>query len=179
MQSCTTYRRIDGVIGVGFVIDFAGKAQHSIAWPDRPAERMMSDELETWGIKTGQVGLTQDGCPEPCCEPEQERPAVNDSVEDVSQEEPAVAEASADAIADSESEQEQEQPAFVFDADGTEAGNIRSYLTAFPEATNQEVIRELNSHGMEVSSSQVSYQRNRLAELAKKHAPESAADAKE
>src|SRR6056297_2761613 len=44
-MSHLTYYRPDGVVGVGFEITHSAKLMHSIAWPDRCAERMLDDEL--------------------------------------------------------------------------------------------------------------------------------------
>lgn len=47
-----TYKRADGVQGVGFKIEYSGVVQHSVAWPDRPAERYKDDELARHHIVT-------------------------------------------------------------------------------------------------------------------------------
>lgn len=39
------YRSPMGAIGAGFLIEFAGREQHSVAWPDGAARRYKTDEL--------------------------------------------------------------------------------------------------------------------------------------
>ncbi|MFG0261018.1 MAG: hypothetical protein ACF788_01310 [Novipirellula sp. JB048] len=44
-MSHNVYTHTDGTVGVGFLIEHSGKPMHSIAWPDKPAERMTIDEI--------------------------------------------------------------------------------------------------------------------------------------
>ena len=53
-----TFRRADGVLGVGFLMQFAGVLQASIAWPDRQAQRFIVDDFERYGLEEV-VTLTQ------------------------------------------------------------------------------------------------------------------------
>lgn len=46
-----TYRRSDGILGVGFVIAICGTQQASIAWPDRPAERYIVEDMARNGVE--------------------------------------------------------------------------------------------------------------------------------
>lgn len=50
-MSHLTYFRPDGVVGVGFEITHCAKKMHSVAWPDRCAERMTDDEAERLRIR--------------------------------------------------------------------------------------------------------------------------------
>ena len=50
MSKVLIFRRVDGVIGVGFQIEFGGVEQYSIAWPDRAPERLSIDPAEKMGI---------------------------------------------------------------------------------------------------------------------------------
>lgn len=43
MSKLLFFRRNDGVVGVGFQVDFGGVEQYSIAWPDRAPERESID----------------------------------------------------------------------------------------------------------------------------------------
>lgn len=43
---CNQYTRKDGTVGVGFEIEFSGVVMHSVAWPDRPADRMTPYEMQ-------------------------------------------------------------------------------------------------------------------------------------
>lgn len=129
------YDRPDGIAGVGHCIDFAGRLQHSVSWPDKIAERYMDDELVEKSIQVKRLQDDQDD----------DEDAIND---------PA---ASAKVKVDSET--------FVHDPDATEAANIRGYLIANPEASNQDVIAALHELKTEVSSSQVTAQRKRLAKV--------------
>ena len=52
------YKRPDGVVGVGFFIPYGGEFVHSIAWPDRQAERYTVDRLARCGIDCD--GMTLD-----------------------------------------------------------------------------------------------------------------------
>lgn len=51
MPSVLSYRRFDGIIGVGFLIQYGGVDQHSISWPDKPAERFTNDALDASDIQ--------------------------------------------------------------------------------------------------------------------------------
>jgi hypothetical protein len=46
----TKFTRDDTVVGVGFFVPHGGQSVASIAWPDRPCERMRLDELERHNI---------------------------------------------------------------------------------------------------------------------------------
>lgn len=50
MSKLLFFRRIDGVVGVGFQIEFGGIEQYSIAWPDRAGERHSLDVARKIGI---------------------------------------------------------------------------------------------------------------------------------
>lgn len=50
-SSHRTYRRSDGILGVGFVIAICGTEQASIAWPDRPAERYIVEDMARNGVE--------------------------------------------------------------------------------------------------------------------------------
>lgn len=54
-----TYRRPDGVLGVGFFIPWAGKFTHSVSWPDLPAERYTEDRLERMGVKVVKMWIDE------------------------------------------------------------------------------------------------------------------------
>lgn len=54
------YRRPNGLRGVGFLIAFAGKRQHSVAWAEGPGTRHTDDELERMGIDWTPSSLTED-----------------------------------------------------------------------------------------------------------------------
>ena len=50
MSKVLLFRRVDGVIGVGFQIEFGGIEQYSIAWPDKAGERQSLDVAEKMGM---------------------------------------------------------------------------------------------------------------------------------
>lgn len=168
-MGCNQYTRRDHVIGVGFEIEYAGKRMHSIAWPDRPAERYMNDELESELCKVSPMG---GGCCKPCDTPlAVETPAVEPVAEVAEPAEPT-ADAPPESVDPLPEVIETQTPVdpiappeFVFNRELTETVNIYNYLTVYPNATNQEVIAALNGFGMEVSTSQVSRQRTKLKEV--------------
>lgn len=49
MSKMLFFRRVDGVVGVGFQSEFGGIEQYSIAWPDRSPERQSIDVSERLG----------------------------------------------------------------------------------------------------------------------------------
>lgn len=141
-----TYRRADGVEGVGFEIDFAGRRQHSVAWPDRPAERFTADELERKRVRcttADEPAKSHQTPPVDVNEPTQE--PESQAGEQTATEGPAASDTPPIAQGLSEAEA------------------IRRYLTAHPDADNDAVIRGVAEHGYEVQASQVSRQRNKLA----------------
>lgn len=50
-MKCIVFDRGNGVIGIGFKIQFGGIDQFAIAWPDCPPERMTEDFLASNGVK--------------------------------------------------------------------------------------------------------------------------------
>ena len=44
------FRRHDGVIGVGFLIPWAGTKKYSIAWPDSEALRYVPEDIESGAL---------------------------------------------------------------------------------------------------------------------------------
>lgn len=176
-----SYTRADAVVGVGFVIPFAGREQHSIAWPDRPSERYLSDELaehrivvevndcSSCRLEIGQeiegIGrvFNVDGASVHIDEiatddvtKETLNATISETLVETLEDEPTL---------EDPSEADVPAPTFEFLERETEATNIRNYLTVHPDATNQDVIAALHGFGMEVSSSQVSYGRKALAKL--------------
>ena len=140
------YMTVHGLTGYGYLIEHAGKLMHSIAWPNKPGERMMEDELSEHGIRFEPLDTTNET-----------EAKSNSEVETAESEKQSEA---------SEEKKAAEDPApFTFSAADTEANNIRNYITSNPKASNQEVISGLNAFGMEVSAGQVAYNRKRLFEL--------------
>lgn len=136
---------VNGRTGHGYLIDLFGIKQHSIAWEDGPATRHKDDELRELAIKCEHVKTSA-----PAETIRKTTVAELEAEREVKQE------------ANESKEIEPALPEFVFNPNEPEAANIRNYLTSFPEADNREVIAALHDLGMEVSSGQVTYQRNRL-----------------
>lgn len=144
-----TYYRPDGVVGVGFEITHSAKKMHSIAWPDRCAERMLDDELARKKIRVdGKPEVVPKAPDTPLHEMLSTPETTDESQEDaeVSEDDKSVSE-----------EPEADEPV-------SEAQAIRDYLTANPEATNKTVVEALAVDGIEISSSQVTRQRKNLKE---------------
>lgn len=170
-----SYTRADGRVGVGFMIEFSGRQQHSVAWSDGPAQRFMPDELKEHHIAVEPLPLSGSGrAAETFTESEASElcPAVNVNVDPFppagGSAETENSETSSETESDgsqAETDKAEESPSEnpgYFNPDATEAANIRSYLHAHPDATNQEVIAAMHSHGVEISSSQVTTQRKRM-----------------
>lgn len=200
------FRRTDGIIGVGFFIDFAGLRQASISWPDRVSSRHTEDEFERGvieditdsvvgkslvvdqevderGIQVAQSfndwlqsvrdagGDAWDGVDVESVLTELrgrvEQPVESDPVPPENVGEPKE---SSEIVAD--------EPQIEADSVGpsveppldvpepapkkSEAESIREYITANPEASNAQVIEHLATVSVEVTSSQVAYQRKKL-----------------
>lgn len=139
--NCNVYRRPDGVVGCGFVIEFAGKPQHSVSWPDRVSFRYTEEGLERAGI----------ACSSPCGEP------VSEPVAAIVAPEPAAESNPEPPASDAAEDVTQEVDA------ASEAGAIREYLAANPEATNKQVIAALAEQGVQIQSSQVTREKKKLA----------------
>lgn len=140
-MSIYQYFRPDGIVGVGFLIHLGGVDQHSIAWPDRPAERMKEDEMLERGV------------------------AFELAMVNVMRLETANAPSDIDSNDESGSGNTEgdSQQVFAFDPSKSEAENIRNYLAVNPAARNKDVIAALNSLGMDVSSGQVTAARKAIA----------------
>lgn len=129
-----TYTHTDGTVGVGFLIDHAGVKMHSIAWPNKVAERMTIDEIERKGVE---VGPGRSGPPF----------SHSETIVDITPE------------VDSETEPETKSPT----PEKTESELIREFLTLNPDADNLTVIEALAGDGVKVIASQVGRQRNAMA----------------
>lgn len=132
-----TYTRSDAVVGVGFEIEHAGKRMHSIAWPDKPAERMMDDEMERKNVVCKQAKILN----------------PNTKQGDVELESIETEETATDEVTTLD-----ESP-----SPKSEAETIREYLAEHPDADNATVIEALGAMKIEVNASQVSRQRKNLA----------------
>jgi len=175
-----SYHRPDGVVGCGFFGEFGGLWQHSIAWPDQPSARMRFEDLEERQIEIKNLAVfSHDGrdlvrmfagrdlidmANAPCGDYRFSKSDVQkvnankngDSmiVEDVYVGPPVVADPPAP------------EDAAPFDPSASEAENIRRAIAADPDATNRDIITLLNSHGVNVSSSQISRERRAIAAVA-------------
>jgi hypothetical protein len=152
-MSHNTYRKADGTVGVGFMIQRSGRMMHSIAWPNDVAERMMPDEMERKHI-TCKWPESESETPEAESEPEE--PEIADPVESAE----VKTEVNVDANIQSESS---EQESETEEKPKSEAEQIREYLTANPDADNKTVIEELAKAGTDITSSQVTRQRKNLS----------------
>jgi len=160
------YSRSDDVTGFGFVIEFAGKPQHSVSWPDGPALRYMEDELAEKGIsfkpfKAVDEPLTMEELQSlwETTEPAPEDETVDDATDAI--DDPTDVESAAE-VAAGDPQPVESSHVFIPDTGATEAANIRAYLSANPESTNQEVIAALHEHGIEVASNQVNRARKQI-----------------
>jgi hypothetical protein len=150
-----TYHRVDGIVGCGFFGDFGGLMQHSIAWPDQPATRMRDEDLEERQIKVKQVAVVSAGernaidwAAKPNGEYTVEKLKEAGYKVEVSETAPVAPPAPEDAA--------------PFDPSTSEAENIRRAIAMDPDATNRDIIALLNSHGVNVSSPQVTRERRAM-----------------
>jgi hypothetical protein len=158
-RSMNTYHRVDGIVGCGFFGDFGGLMQHSIAWPDQPATRMRDEDLEERQIDVKQVAVVSAG----------ERNAIDwaakpnggYTVEKLKEAgyEVEVPEAAPEPLPVAPPASEDAAP---FDPSTSEAENIRRAIAMDPDATNRDIIALLNSHGVNVSSPQVTRERKAM-----------------
>ena len=113
---------------------------HSIAWPDRCAERMLDDELLRKQIRMAGPA---------------EQTVEDDYVGSDMQE----SEEPDESFWNSELDESSLEVEPI-----SEAQAIRDYLTEHPEAANKAVVEALAARGIEISSSQVTRQRKNLKE---------------
>lgn len=143
--------RNGNVIGYGFVINFAGRLQHSVAWPNGPALRYMDDELREKHIE---CSLLEPAAVSATTEASDDQPSGEGiDLGGAETTDPPAGQPDFDP-----------QPTFIADPQATEARNIRDYLRTFPDASNQEVIAALHDQGVEVASNQVTRARKQLAD---------------
>ena len=166
-----TYYRSDGVVGVGFEITHSAKLMHSIAWPDRCAERMLDDELLRKKIRV--AGPADEAVVSPPASSAE--PDVSEGVNSASTspEVKLASEVEDDYVGSDRQESEEPDESF-WDSEldesslevepVSEAQAIRDYLTEHPEAVNKAVVEALAARGIEISSSQVTRQRKNLKE---------------
>jgi hypothetical protein len=159
MTAIKTYHRPDGVVGCGFYGEFGGLWQHSIAWPDQSATRMRFEDLEERQIEVRDC-VACGPCENLQCQLE---PVAVD----------ATTAASTSALEDTDLPVNIEVDPFTppgvenvadspFSPEVSEAANIRAALTRDPDMSNRDVIAFLHSHGVEVSTSQVTRERRAM-----------------
>lgn len=169
-RAINTYHRPDGVIGCGFFGEFGGLWQHSISWPDQPAARMRTEDLEDRKIDVKSLAVASVGdrdlidmadrgsgqsyTVESVVKVNANKNGDSMIVEDVYVAPPAPVDPPAP------------EDASPFDSSASEAENIRRAIALDPDATNRDIITLLNSHGVNVSSSQISRERRALAAVA-------------
>lgn len=151
---CNVYSRPDGVVGVGFEIQWAGKPQHSVSWPDRPSFRYTDQGLERAGISV-EYGEGLAPVTEPAEASEPEAVATPEPTPVVTEPTPVVTETAEEATAEAEEA--------TAETETSEAQSIRDYLAANPEAANKDVITALAEQGIQIQSSQVTRERKKLA----------------
>jgi len=175
-RAINTYHRPDGVIGCGFYGEFGGLWQHSISWPDQPSARMRTEDLEDRKIDVKSLAVVPVGDrdlidmagrppvdnytttrPRPI-EVDTTRADVGGGVN--------IIENVLVAPPESPAETSAPEDASPFDSSASEAENIRRAIAADPDATNRDIITLLNSHGVNVSSSQISRERRAIAAVA-------------
>lgn len=61
MTQMMTYHRPDGAVGCGYKIEWAGIEQHSVSWPDGPAQRYRDEDLDDRKIKIKSVAVVRFG----------------------------------------------------------------------------------------------------------------------
>jgi hypothetical protein len=158
-RSINTYHRPDGVVGCGFYGEFGGLWQHSISWPDQPSARMRTEDLEDRKIDVKSLAVVPVGDRDLIDKP---GPIDDQTIESIVD------------VQDGEIESVEVMPpvsptvpedASQFGPSASEAENIRRAIAADPDATNRDIITLLNSHGVNVSSSQISRERKALATL--------------
>jgi hypothetical protein len=165
MSNVLSYRRNDGVVGVGFLIEYGGIQQHSIAWPDRAPERYSPSMLDFNLIAAEPLSpflFVEPGLPN--VKPENDSVVPVDLTPVVPVEptlvvpvtpEPALPVVPVVPNTPAEPAKPEVKP-----ENDSEADWIRAYLTDNPTSTNAEVIEALGATGIVVTSSQVSRYRN-------------------
>jgi len=166
MKSFNTYHRPDGVVGCGFYGEFGGLWQHSIAWPDQSAARMRTEDLEDRKIEMKSVAVVPvgersmiDWASKPADKYSTEKlPYLGDDPDFKKWFTEAVTRLTTDAA--------------PFDKSASEAENIRRAIAYDPDATNKDIIALLNSHGVDVSSAQVTRERRAMKAASEAEAAE-------
>jgi hypothetical protein len=151
------YQRPDGVVGCGFYGEFGGLWQHSIAWPDQSATRMRFEDLEERQIDVKQVAVVGIG----------DRDLIDMANApargyETKSQKPVEAEVEATIVESAPVDPPAPEDAAPFDPSTSEAENIRRAIALDPDATNKDIISLLNSHGIDVSSSQVTRERRAI-----------------
>lgn len=147
---------LGGRRGVGYWIQYAGLEQLSVAWPDAPATRHTSGDVQRYGFKLRPIGEVgeQAGADTNIPETESDRD-VHQGEEGLEQVVPSPA----------DTPDSSPSVARTWQARSSEAEAIRAFfLEHGTELSNSEVIEALDQQGYQVRSSQV--QRERKKQLA-------------
>lgn len=158
MNQVYLYHHPSGMNGVGFVISYAGKNQHSVAWDMGPAARYMNDELESHGITCKAItSFITEGEPAPAGESTSGTPveADLDGVQiDASRHDPV---SHVPVIEPHPAVIGQGEPPAEYVPNPAQDPNvtIKEFLERHPDAEEFAVIEALHKHGIEVSLEQV------------------------
>lgn len=137
-QSQFVVERMDGIVGLGHWIRFAGLEQLSVSWPDGPATRHTADDVQRRGYSVRRLRMIGSGSDREVHQGEESRELVVPNHVDTLNSSPSVARTS-------------------------EAEAIRQYLAKHGiEQPNGDVISGLAAIGYEVNASQIQRERKRL-----------------
>ncbi len=138
-QSQFVVERMDGVVGLGHWIHFAGLKQLSVSWPDIPATRHTADDVQRRGYSVRRMRMI----------------ASDQSDNEVHQ-----GEESSELVVPNHVDTLNSSPSV---ARTSEAEAIRQYLAKHGiEQPNSDVISGLAALGYEVNASQIQRERKKL-----------------
>lgn len=130
--------RMDGIVGLGYWIQFAGLEQLSVSWPDGPATRHTADDVQRRGYSVRRLRMIDSGSDREVHQGEESSELVVPNHVDTLNSSPSVARTS-------------------------EAEAIRQYLTQHGiDLPNSDVINGLATLGYEVNASQIQRERKKL-----------------
>ena len=176
-----TFRRADGVVGVGYALMFAGVQQMSVAWPDCEAKRYIANDLGRHGVEevipVDQLEKwrpDEDDQVEPLTISELEKltsdpaPEIGPTGQGSDADQTGIGQGS-DSQSDAQTSEATEQTNGPTDQTSeappiSEAQHIRNYLAEHGSGTaNKVVVAALKAQGVNVTGSQVARAKAELA----------------
>lgn len=158
------FRRSDGIVGVGFYIQYAGLTQASVSWPDREAQRYTEDQFKLGALTdAGEVNWPMIGATaEEMASLRSQKDAVEMSLKQSAVENEKLAKKIEELLSDSQKNESVSEPESV-QAEGLSEAEAETILEAAEELPAEEPAVETTEVVEEPKKSEAQHIRDYLA----------------